>query len=290
MSAACEFVLEARAELGEGPIWDARTNTLLWVDLVRGQVRRYDPATGVDDCLQLDQPVGAVAVRAAGGLVLALRDGFSVYADGELQWIAETERDKHQNRMNDGKCDPAGRFWAGTMALDSTPGAGALYRLDSDYSVTKVLDGVTISNGLGWSPSKDKMYFIDTAQQGVDVFDYNHATGNVGNRRRLVDIPIGAGVPDGMAVDAEGFLWVALCFGWAVHRYAPDGRLDRIVKLPVSLVTSCAFGGPDLTDLYITTGTLTLTEEQLREQPEAGGLFRHRPGVAGLSPGEYREV
>lgn len=290
MSDTCELVLDAHAELGEGPIWDASTKTLLWVDLLRGQVHRFDPATRVDDCLELGQPVGAAAVRAAGGLVLALRDGFAVKADGQLQWIADTERDKPQNRMNDGKCDPAGRFWAGTMALDSMPGAGSLYRLDPDHTVTRVLDGVTISNGLGWSPSNDTMYFIDTGQQGVDAFDYDHATGNVRNRRRLVDIPKDSGVPDGMAVDADGYLWVALCFGWAVHRYAPDGSLDQIVELPVSLVTSCAFGGPDLTDLYITSGRLGLSDEALREQPQAGALFRYRPGVAGLPPAQYQEA
>jgi sugar lactone lactonase YvrE len=192
--------------------------------------------------------------------------------------------------MNDGKCDPAGRFWAGTMALDERPRAGALYRLDPDHSVTKILDGVTVSNGLGWNVSHDVMYFIDSPRQGVDAFDYDRETGNVRNRRRLVDIPKEAGLPDGMAVDAEGYIWVALAFGGAVRRYSPTGELDRVVTLPVSFVTSCAFGGRDLMEMYITSGRLTLTEEQLREQPHAGGLFRYRPGVAGLPPSEYRET
>jgi sugar lactone lactonase YvrE len=220
---------------------------------------------------------------------LAIRDGFFVQAEGgPLSQLAETEMTIRDNRMNDGKCDPAGRFWAGTMNLDAKVGAGALYRLDVDHSVTRVLSDVTISNGLGWSPAGDHMYYIDTWLGGIDEFDFDAGTGECSNRRRLVDIPKDLGVPDGMAVDSDGYLWVALCYGWAVHRYSPSGKLDAVVRFPCSLITSCAFGGRDLGELYVTSGTLNLTPEQLREQPYAGALFLIRPGVAGLPPNVYR--
>jgi sugar lactone lactonase YvrE len=218
-----------------------------------------------------------------------MRDGFFVQTeDGRLSQLADTEIEIRDNRMNDGKCDPAGRFWAGTMNLNAKNGAGGLYRLDPDHSVTRVLTGVTISNGLGWSPAGDRMYFIDTGLGGVDAFDFDPGTGECRNRRRLVDIPKDDGVPDGMAVDSQGYLWVALCYGSAVHRYSPTGKLDAVVRFPCSLITSCAFGGRDLSELYVTSGTLSLTQEQHQEQPHAGALFHLRPGVAGLPPNAYR--
>jgi sugar lactone lactonase YvrE len=185
--------------------------------------------------------------------------------------------------MNDGKCDPAGRFWAGTKDIEGRRPLGSLYRLDADLTLVAVLTGVTISNGLGWSPDHRSMYYIDSPSHGIDVFDFEMEDGGVSGRRRLVDMPLEWGLPDGMTVDEEGFLWVAFWGGSAVRRVAPDGHVVSVVTLPVSQVTSCAFGDDDLSDLYVTSARNGLGCDQLREQPYAGGLFRFRPEMPGLA-------
>jgi sugar lactone lactonase YvrE len=278
-----ELALPARAELGEGACWDARSQTLFWVDILRGRVHRFSPATAACRSFDVGQPVGAAALREAGGLVLALRDGFATLDldTGALTWIARVEDDRPSQRMNDGRCDASGRFWAGTMALDPSPGTGTLYRLDPDGRVTPVLADLTISNGLDWSPDGRTLYFVDSGTQRIDLFDFEPLAGTLSNRREFVRVPDAAGMPDGLVVDAEGFVWVALWGGGALHRYATDGALARVVMLPVSHPTSCAFGGPDLTDLYVTSASVELTPAALSRQPYAGGLFRLRPGVAG---------
>jgi sugar lactone lactonase YvrE len=282
-----DLVLDAQARVAEGPVWDDATGTLVWVDIMSHAVHRYDPSTGQDHAIDVGQPVGAAVLRRAGsGLVLALRDGFGLLdeASGQVQLLAAVEADVPANRMNDGKCDPGGRFWAGTMPYSPTPNsaAGALYRLDPDLRVTQMVSGVTLSNGLGWSPDSRHMYYIDSMTQGMDVFDFAPDDGRISNRRRLITIPPDEGLPDGMTVDAEGGLWMALHGSGTIRRYTPDGRLDRVVRVPPKMVTCCAFGGPDLTDLYITTMTLGLSEAERRAQPLAGALFRCRPGMRGL--------
>lgn len=279
-----ELVLDACSELAEGPSWDAATGLLIWVDITHSLVHRFDPATGRDEAIDVGKHVGAAVPRASGGLALALADGFGILDTytGRVEMIAQVEAENPLNRMNDGKCDPSGRFWAGTMAYDSRVGAGALYRLETDGRVSKVVVGVTISNGLGWSLDQRYMYYIDSGSDGVDVFDYDATTGAVTRRRRLIEIAARTGTPDGMTVDADGYLWVALWDGWAVHRYAPDGTLDRVVRVPVARVSSCTFGGDDLGDLYITTAWENLSAEARAAQPHAGGIFRARPGVTGL--------
>lgn len=285
-----ELVWDAGAHIGEGPVWDGLEQALVWLDIPRGLVHAWRPDEGPRRPFAVGQPVGAVAPRASGGLVAAVRDGFALLepGSGQVSMVADTEGDRPGNRMNDGKCDPAGRFWAGTMALDERPGAGGLYRLDPDLRVERVLDGVTISNGLGWSPDGTTMYFIDSPTGGVDAFDYDPDTGAIAGRRRLVDVPGLPGIPDGLTVDAEGCLWVAVFGGGRVQRHAPDGRLLATVTLPVSQVTSCAFGGAGLDELYVTSAREHLSQERLREQPHAGGLFRHRPdGVVGLPAHQF---
>lgn len=279
-----DVVLDAHAEVGEGPTWDRFRQLLWWVDIPRGAIHGFDPTNGLERVHVVDQPVGAVVVREQGGLLLAARDGFGVLDAGELRVVAPVEADRAGSRMNDGKVDPCGRFWAGTMALDMSTGAGTLYRLQQDRRVDPVLSGLTISNGMDWSPDGRTMYFIDSAKGSVTAFSYDQQTGAIGEPRTLIVIPVTEGMPDGMTVDSEGFLWVAIWAGAVVRRFAPDGALVSEVRLPASQVTSCAFGGPTMHDLYITTASSGLTPEQRKEQPYAGALFRVRPGVAGRQP------
>jgi sugar lactone lactonase YvrE len=278
-----ECVLDAKAELGEGPVWDPAAACLYFVDIELGVVHRYHPESCTSRTFRIGTMVSAIALSGSGDLLLAVHDGFIRLdpASGVTRRIANVEADRPDRRMNDGKCDPAGRFWAGTMALDERPGAGSLYRLDADGRVHVMLQHVTISNGLDWSDDARLMYYVDTPTGSIDVFDFDVADGSIANRRSLVHIESGAGWPDGLTLDADGYFWVSLWAGGAVRRYAPDGTLDRVVSLPVTHPTSCAFGGRDLGDLYITSAATALTPDARLREPLAGGLFRCRPGVRG---------
>ncbi len=285
-----EVALDAAAELGEGPVWDPRAECLYFVDILRGHVHRFDPAANITRTYQVGQPVGAIALSDAGDMMLAVRDGFARLdlESGTVRMIAEVGADRPDRRMNDGRCDRAGRFWAGTMALDERPHAGALYRLDPDGRVHTMLRDVTISNGLDWTDDGTRMYYVDTGARSIDAFDVNPDTGALANRRTIARIAPDEGAPDGLVLDAEGFIWVALWGGGAVRRYAPDGTLDRVVRLPVAHPTACAFGGDDLGDLYVTTATIALTAADRARQPLAGAVFRCRPGVAGRPANRFR--
>lgn len=276
-----ELVVDARAKLGEGPVWDAAEGVLWWLDIMAGAIHRFDPGTGADTSVGAEQPVTAMVPRASGGFVATVADGYAELdpAAGTVKPFAPiTIPDEQPMRMNDGKCDPQGRFWAGTMTFDFTPGA-ALYRLEADRSVRPILTDVKLSNGLGWSPDGTTMYYIDTMQHGVDAFDFDPATGDISGRRRVIEIDESIGLPDGMCVDAEGCIWVAMFNGSAVRRWAPDGTPDAVIELPVAQVTCPVFGGEDLGDLYITTAAEGIAPDPT---PGAGGLFRVRPGVSGL--------
>lgn len=266
MTTPYEVAVRAGAELGEGPTWDAAAGLLLWIDILGSRLHTYDPATGHRTVRRTEQHIGAVKPRAGGGLVLNLRDGIGLLdPDGSFRWL------HHEpvpgRRANDAAVAPDGTLWAGTMRYDEAPGGGTLSRVTGEGTVDVVLDDVAVSNGTGWSPDGRLMYYVDSPTRRVDVFD--HADGRISGRRTLAGIEESAGFPDGLTVDAEGCVWVALWQGSAVRRYRPDGRLDRVVELPVPLVTACAFGGPDLTDLYITTARVGLTEPPAL----AGSLF-----------------
>jgi sugar lactone lactonase YvrE len=284
--AAVETVVAAGAELGEGPIWDARSGRVAWVDILGRRVHLTDPLTGATESIETPLHVGAIAVRAKGGFVAALQDGFWVIGDGKPRRITTIPEAGSGLRFNDGKCDPAGRFWAGTMAYDQAAGAAALYRLEADGRSTRVIDGVTISNGLDWSSDGATMYYIDSPLHRIDAFDYAPSTGEISNRRIAVEVAREAGTPDGLTLDADGGIWVALWGGGAVHRYL-DGRLERVIKLPVSRPTSCAFGGADLDELYVTSAREGLSGAQRLTEPLAGSLFRIRPGIRGLPARSY---
>lgn len=281
-----DIAVDARPEHGEGPCWDERTGALWWVDILGGVVHRSDPATGADEAIEVGQPVGALVCRTGDGVMLAVEHGFAALDGGTVRPLA-TVVDDPGVRFNDGKADPAGRFLAGTMAYDVTPGAGALFRFEPDGRVEPVLDGLTISNGLAWTPEASTMYFIDSPTQQVRAYHYDLDSGVATEPRTIVDIPASDGLPDGMTIDADGCLWVALHGGGTVRRYTPDGHCDRVVTLPVSQVTSCAFGGSDLRRLFITTSPYGLDGAQRAAQPHAGAVFSYDASVGGLPAHRY---
>ncbi len=279
-----ELVVDFKSFLGEGPVWDARIGCVAWVDILAGRLH-LTARDGATRTIQLPSPVGCLVPRASGGWVAALADGFwAVADDGATSLLADVQGDHPDLRFNDGKCDPQGRFWAGTMALDHRAGAGALYRLDPDRSVHRMVEDVAISNGLDWSLDGRTMYYVDTPTRRIDRFDFDPASGAIAGRRPFVSIDPADGSPDGLTVDAEGGIWLALWDGSRIRRYLPDGTIEREVRLPVSEVTCPAFGGPDLDELYITTAWELLSEEQHAREPLAGGLFRVRPGIRGRAP------
>jgi len=288
-SVKVEVFADLQAEVGEAPHWDERTKTLLFVDLTAGTVFRYDQSGVLLGSFPVGQEVGAAVPRSSGGLVLAVRDGIAVASDtGEdFELTAPVERDIPGNRMNDAKCDPAGRLFAGTTAFDFSPHAAALYRVAPDWSFGQVVRDVTQSNGIAWSPDGSRMYFIDSATQGIDVFDFDIGAGSAGNRRRLVTIERAHGVPDGMTTDNRGNLWVACFGGSAVRCFSPAGvPLDEVV-FPVTQVTSCTFGGSDLADLYVTSAAYRLSAGQLTREPHAGATFVCRPGAVGMPASSF---
>jgi sugar lactone lactonase YvrE len=272
------------AALGEGPIWDVSEQALYWVDIPAHQLHRlarpWQDPPGPHATWRIGEEVGAVVPRASGGLVLAARSGFLTFepADGTIAPLVPLDLGAGM-RMNDGACDAAGRFFAGTMADDEAEGAGTLYRLDPDHAVHAVLTGVSVSNGIGWSPDGTRMYYVDSPTGQVDVLDFDVATGAVSDRRALASIDAGPAVPDGLTVDAEGCIWVALWDGGAVLRLGPDGAILQAIELPVARVTSCAFGGPDLETLFISTAA--------SDDGSGGALFSCQPGVTGLSTHPY---
>jgi sugar lactone lactonase YvrE len=289
MSLSAELVLDAKAALGEGALWDTRRQVLYWVDIDGYILYLYDPATGDNRAIEIGQHVGTVVPRTRGGVMLALRHGFAALdlETEQLEIVADPEAGL-PTRFNDGKCDPAGRFWAGTMALDHTRGAASLYRLDADLSVHRMLGGVSTSNGIVWTQDAKTMYYIDTALGRVDAFDYSRETGDIAGRRTAFEVPGEMGFPDGSTLDSEGMLWVALWQGGAVSRWNPvTGELLQLVKVPAPNVTSCAFGGPDLDTLYITSARGSLGPEGLEQYPLAGGLFGANVGVTGLPAHEF---
>ncbi len=273
-----------KTDLGEGPIWDDATDTLIFVDSTLGRIHRLSQHQDRPSSVDVGHTIGVAIPRQRGGFVASSVEGLlSVHEDGsEVALLLPIENDLTGNRMNDGKCDSRGRLWSGTFSTRFEPDAGTLYRIDPDLTVTPAVDAVRVSNGIAWSPDDRLLYFNDTFARGIDVFDYDIELGQVSNRRRFVDIDRDVGLPDGMAVDSEGCVWVALFYSSEVRRYSPDGTWIGVVSLPVARVTSCNFGGPDLTDLYITTADFRIHDDGKAHEPEAGFVFRCRPGVRGL--------
>jgi sugar lactone lactonase YvrE len=274
--------------LGEGPMWDERTGEVFWVDIYGSAIHVLELATGKRRTIETPSILGAVLPRRepGSGWLVALERGLVLLAeDGTVTpfgTFAEADGAEPEVavRANDGKCDPRGRCFQGTMGHGTEPGAGALYRLDPGESVPRrVLGDVTISNGLAWPADAQTMYYIDTMTRRVDAFDYDIETGEVANRRTFVEVPESDGYPDGMTIDAEDCIWVAFWGGAAVRRYTPDGKLDRVIDLPCPQVTSCAFVGPALDRLVVTTARLGLGDDD--DDGLCGATFVVDPGVRG---------
>ncbi len=285
-----ELVVDARATLGEGPVWDSESQSLFWVDIEEGRLHEYQASGDSDRVWDVGCRVGAAVPRGPRDMVLATERGFELLdldSGTKTLWV-EPEGDHPNNRFNDGKCDPHGRFWAGTMSMVRERQAGSLYVLELDRSVRRVLTHVTTSNGLGWSPDLGTMYYIDTPTMLVRAFDYDGDAGTIGNGRVAVEFSDAAGRPDGMTVDADGMLWIAHWDGGRVSRWDPRShQLLQSVRLPADRVTSCAFGGRDLQTLFITTARHGLDAERQRKQPHAGSLFALEPPVGGLASYRY---
>ncbi|MCJ8210531.1 SMP-30/gluconolactonase/LRE family protein [Mucilaginibacter sp. RS28] len=287
-----EIVTPHRSLLGEGPVWDEINNRILWLDILKGEIHQYHPDTEAFGTMKLGKMVGCVVLQANGCLIAALEDGFAfVDIDAQtMEHITHPESHIPDNRFNDGKCDPAGRFWAGTMSKQEVPDAGSLYVLDANYHVKGEVTDLTISNGMAWSADSKTYYLIDTPTRCIDAFDYDLESGSIANRRTAFAIPESEGLPDGMTIDAEGMLWVAHYSGWQVSRWNPDtGQKLLSIPVPVENVTCCTFGGKDLTDLYITTAFKGLSDEQIKKQPLAGCLFVVKNiRVKGLPPNRFK--
>ncbi|BBD66695.1 SMP-30/gluconolaconase/LRE domain-containing protein [Nostoc commune NIES-4072] len=276
-------VLEARARLGEGPIWDSTKNLLYWVDIYNHRVHQFNPATGENCFFDVGDVVGAIATAGADRLIMLLRHhlAFLNTQTGEVTPILEIEGDLPDNRFNDGKCDSQGRFWFGSMCSLEKPQA-SLYRYDNDGSLHVMETGLTISNGLGWSPDQKTFYLTDSPQQKIYAYDFNSITGNISNRRVFIDLTHESFHPDGLAIDSEGHIWSAMWDGWCVIRFNPKGEEILRIKLPVQVPTSCTFGGEDLQTLYITTASVGLSQAEIEKSFYSGDLFALQTDVAGL--------
>jgi sugar lactone lactonase YvrE len=282
-----ELVLDAHATLGEGPVWDADAGVLWWVDIEGRRIHRFDPSTRQDTSVETATMVGALALRKGGGLLAALEDGVHAvdFETGTASLFAPLD-EPPEVRSNESKCDPAGRFLVGTMAFDYSP-IGSLYSVEPDGSVRRLLDRLSIANGMAWSDDGGTFYYIDSPLRRVDAFDYDLATGSISGQRPYLAFDDPVAKPDGMAIDAEGGLWIAFWDAAEIRRYGPDRSLDIVVGVPATQVTSAVFGGADLRDLYITSATTGLSAAALAEQPHAGGLFHVRIPVPGLLPDRF---
>ncbi|HTE10173.1 MAG TPA: SMP-30/gluconolactonase/LRE family protein [Chitinophagaceae bacterium] len=271
-----ETVSGQQNELGEGPVWDIAARCIIWTDIYKGQIHQYNPAEHTHKLFKVGQKTSAVALKRSGGFIAALEHGFATI-DTEKQdvsMIIDPESHLPGNRFNDGKCDPAGRFWAGTMAVSGEGNTGSLYALDKTLTVSVKINAIGCSNGMAWSNDQTVFYFIDTPTRQVSAYDYTIDNGSISNKRVIITMDAKDGLPDGMTIDTEGMLWIAVWGGWKVERWDPvTGKLLHRILLPVSQVSSCTFGGSALNDLYITSARHGLSGLELQEQPLAGSLF-----------------
>ncbi|MBF0277063.1 MAG: SMP-30/gluconolactonase/LRE family protein [SAR324 cluster bacterium] len=285
-----ECVVDAKNKLGEVPVWCPREQALYWIDIEGCLLQRFIPELGEVKVWKMPERIGSFAIRETGGLIVAFASGFAFYdlETEKIQWLSKPESHIPRNRFNDGKCDRNGRFWAGTMDDQLSEHTAALYCYNPDGTVQQRLKDVGISNSLAWSPENDKFYFADTLDGSIYVFDYDHDSGQIANKRVFATTEEQPGVPDGSTIDEEGYLWNAQWDGWRLVRYAPSGEINQIVDLPVQKPTSCMFGGANLDTLYVTSAIWDLSSEQLKKQPHAGGVLAIDVGVKGLPEPRFK--
>ena len=297
-----DIVVKTNSLLGEGPVWNSRQQKLFWLDCFSNKINIYNPETEENETLILPEVIGSFSFIESQQMIVAMQSGFYIYdiQTKELTFISDPEDDKPGNRFNDGKCDPAGRFWAGTMSMSQENSAaksappGSLYQIkllkDGTAIIKKMLGDVIISNGIAFSPDNSTMYFNDTPLRKISAFDYDIVSGEISNRRFVFDLPDGIGDPDGMCIDTEGMLWIALWNGFRVIRLDPlEGKIIGTIPIPeVRNVTSCCFGGKDLNELYITTSSNGIENDTISNPEIAGSLFRLRLPVSGAEVAELR--
>ena len=276
-------LIDARAVVGEGPLWHPVEQLLYWIDIKNPHLYRLDPRTGEARAWPMPERIGCYAFRRDGTLLVALKSGFHLFepATGELRRICDPEEHLPGNRFNDGRTDRRGRFFAGTMDDEEKAFTGSLYRLDPDYRVSRLEEGLGIANGIGWSPDDRVMYFTDSMRRVIWAYDYDIDRGLPAGRRVFLELPADDGFPDGLCVDAEGHLWTAVWGGWRVDRYAPDGRLVQRVAMPVPQPSSCCLGGPGLRTLFVTSARIGIDAATLEKAPLSGGLFALEVAVPG---------
>jgi sugar lactone lactonase YvrE len=281
---SADLLVDAQTDLGESPFWDADTQQVTWVDITTGSIHRCS-SSGTSAPVQLvGGQLSALAPRRVGGLIAALDDGISLIdADGSVHRVASFTGISPW-RMNDGKCDPQGRFWAGSVQLSRVWKSSCLWRVDADLSAECVLEDVSVSNGLDWSPDGHTMYYNDTRTCGVDAFAFDPDSGEISGRRRVLSVPADSGLVDGLTVDSEGGIWVALHRGGEIWRIDGRGKLLAVVEVPVPDVTSCCFGGPGLDQLFVTTA---ISHISVQPQPHEGGLFVCQVPVTGRLPYQF---
>jgi sugar lactone lactonase YvrE len=273
--------------LGEGPVWHPLEQVLYWVDIIQGKLHRYDPRQKDHQVTDLGLAATAMGIRTGGGFVMATRKGFAFWDQRENQFsfLGDPDAEEVKNvRFNDGKTDRQGRFWAGKMTEGPGRGNNSLYRLDPDCTIHRMESGITVSNGLGWSPDDRTFYYTDSPMKVIYAYDFDPSTGDIVNRRIFARIPEdpNEGLPDGLAVDEEGCIWSARWGGWKVVRYTPDGQVEREIPTPVEFPTSCAFGGQNLDELYITSAWTQVQRDQRASQPLGGDVFRLKTHVRGF--------
>ena len=281
-----ELCFEIKSQLGEGAFWDHQEQRLYWVDIEGKKAHIYDPALNSNITFDTPSRIGTIVPKNKEAAVIALEDGIYMIntSNGEITLLSDVEAKMSYNRFNDGKCDPNGNLWIGSMHLDQSEPKGNLYKVDQKGLAKKMLDSVTISNGIVWTKDKGTMYYIDTPTGHIRAFDFDAENSTISNERIAVIIPESLGFGDGMTIDAEGKLWVGLWNGDVVARFDPlSGKLMEKIEVPAHNVTSCTFGGKDFDTLYITTSSLDMTEEEKIKYPLAGSLFMVKPGVVGVA-------
>jgi len=285
-----ELIYDARATLGEGPVWDHSRDLLIWVDIEEGRIHLYNPNSGSGEYLAVYKRIGMVVPNTEGHLIAALQDGFAwIPEEGPPVFVTDPEEEMDQNRFNDGKCDPQGRLWAGTMHLEAKEKSGSLYCMKEDLSVTRILTNIGISNGLAWTEDSKTMYFIDTSARSVQSYDFHPESGEISNPVSVIKIPEKHGAPDGMTIDTEGKLWIAHWGGGNVSRWDPEtGNVIEIIEVPAPQPTSCTFGGSGLDTLFITTARIGMSDRELTDYPESGGVFACKPGVRGFKASFFK--